>query len=567
LLFDELKDIQREFGYLPPAKLNDLAARKQIPLHRVHEVASFYPFFHLEPQPRVTVGVCGDLVCHMRGSGKLFSHLKQRFPPGGPGIVVGEISCPGRCDTAPAISINGVIVSPVEAHDAENLVALALSGVPRPRLPEEIPGVQLASDPYAGREPYGALRRIVTSKSTDSITRDLKAAGLGGMGGAGFPAYVKWETVRDAPDTPKYVVCNADESEPGTIKDRFILNHLPHLVIEGMILAALVTGANQGYIYIRHEYEHQAKVLEAELARCRRDNLLGHSILNGGAAFDIELFVSPGGYICGEGSALLEALEGKRAEPRNRPPNSAIHGLWQKPTVLNNVETFAIVPQILEMGVDWYRAQGRNGASGLKFVAVTGDVRLPGVFEIPMGTRASDVIMNLAGGPLPGSQVKAFAPSGAAAGFLPASMMDVALDLKSMAAAGSMLGSCAIVVVSEERCMLDMALNAVKFFRNESCGKCAPCRIGSQKLVDLLTGWTKGVTSASDRHLIGELSETLKLTSICGLGQFIPYPIQTVLRYFSDEVNAHIVEKRCPAGVCPMRRSSSYSPPTRRQDT
>ena len=557
MLFDELKDIQREFGYLPAAKLNDLAARKQIPLHRVHEVASYYPFFYLQPQPKVTVGVCGDLSCHLRGADRLFQHLKQRFAAGGASIAVREISCPGRCDSAPAISINHVIVTGAGMQDAENLIALALTGVNSPHLPKEMPAVRLASDPYAGNEPYGVLREIVSSGNAGAITRELRAAGLCGMGGAGFPAYIKWEIVRDAPGTPKYVVCNADESEPGTIKDRYILDHLPHLVIEGMILAALATRASHGYIYIRHEYEEQAKVLQAELERCRRNNLLGDSILNSGLAFDIEIFVSPGGYICGEGSALLEPLEGKRAEPRNRPPNSATHGLWQKPTVLNNVETFAIVPQILAMGAERYKSQGRNGASGLKFVAVTGDVRQPGVFEIPMGTPASELIMNLAGGPLPDSSVKAFAPSGAASGFLPASMMDVALDFRSMAAAGSMLGSGAIVVLSEKRCMLDMALNAVKFFRNESCGKCVPCRIGSQKLVDLLTGWTKGVTAASDRDLIRELSEGLKLTSICGLGQFIPYPIETVLRYFSDEVNAHIVEKRCPAGVCPMHRSSA----------
>ena len=324
-----------------------------------------------------------------------------------------------------------------------------------------------------------------------------------------------------------------------------------------MIIAAFVTGAQKGYIYIRHEYERQAKILEVELERCRRLKLLGDSILGTDFSFDIELFISPGGYICGEGSALLEALEGKRAEPRNRPPNSATHGLWEKPTVLNNVETFAIVPQILEMGVDWFRTQGRGEASGWKFVAVTGDVRFPGVFEIPMGTPASEVILGMAGGPPPGRQIKAFAPSGAAAGFLPVSQIDVALDFKSMAAAGSMLGSGAIIVLGDDRCMLDMALNAVKFFRNESCGKCVPCRIGSQKLVDLLTGWTRGISSDSDHRLIAELCETLKITSICGLGQFIPYPIQTALRYFPDEIAAHFTEHRCPAGVCPVRRESA----------
>jgi NADH:ubiquinone oxidoreductase subunit F (NADH-binding)/NADH:ubiquinone oxidoreductase subunit E len=553
LLFDDLRSIQREFGYLPSAKLRELATRSGTPLHRVHEVASFYPVFHLEAQPKVRVGVCSDLVCHMRGADSLCNKLRQRFPSANSGVAVREISCLGQCDGAPAISINDVIFSSVDAAECEGLIAVALSGIPIPHPVLPAPVGTLACDPYRGKEPYGALRRIAASGDRDSVIADLKSAGLGGMGGAGFPVHIKWDLVRNAADPVKYVVCNADESEPGTIKDRFILERLPNLVVEGMIIAALVTGARQGYIYIRHEYERQAKILEAELERCRRENLLGDSILGTDFSFEIELFVSPGGYICGEGSALLQALEGKRAEPRNRPPNSAIAGLWQKPTVLNNVETFAVVPQILAMGVEWFRAQGQGNASGWKFVAVTGDVRFPGVFEIPMGTPASEVILGMAGGPPPGRKIKAFAPSGAASGFLPASQMDVALDFKSMAAAGSMLGSGAIVVLSDERCMLDMALNAVKFFRNESCGKCVPCRIGSQKLVDMLTGWTNGVSAESDRELIDELCDTLKLTSICGLGQFIPYPIQTVLRSFPDEVAAHVVVRRCPAGVCHVR--------------
>lgn len=556
VLFDELRAIQREFGYLPPAKLKELAAEKEIPLNRVHEVASFYPAFHLVPQPKVTVGVCTDLACHMRGAARLYAGLKQRFQASAKGVGVRELSCLGQCDGAPAISINDVIMNNIEAAEAENLTALALSGIPIARVHPKRTIGGLASDPYVGKLPYGALRRLIKSGNWTGVIADLKAAGLGGMGGAGFPTHVKWEIVRNTTASEKYVVCNADESEPGTIKDRFILESLPHLVIEGMILAALTVGARQGYIYIRHEYEQQAEILQDELDKCRHESLLGDSVLGSGHSFDIELFVSPGGYICGEGSALLQALEGKRAEPRNRPPNSATHGLWQKPTVLNNVETFAIVPQILELGVERFHSRGRGNASGCKFVSVTGDVCTPGVFEIPMGTPASEVIMKMAGGPPPGRQIKAFAPSGAASGFLPASKMDVALDFKSMSAAGSMLGSSAIVVLSDQRCMLDMALNAVKFFRNESCGKCVPCRIGSQKMVDILTGWAQGNSSTSDRELVDELSETLQITSICGLGQFVPQPVQTVLKHFPDEIRAHVTEKRCPAGVCSIRRDS-----------
>jgi len=373
------------------------------------------------------------------------------------------------------------------------------------------------------------------------------------MGGAGFPTGMKWEAVRKAAGDVKYVVCNADESEPGTIKDRFIMHHLPHLVVEGMIIAGLVTGAKQGVFYIRHEYTPQEHIIEEEIHRCYKEGLLGENILGSGLHFDLELFVSPGGYICGEETALIEAIEGKRGEPRNKPPFPVTHGLWQKPTALNNVETFANVPQILVNGIDWFKAQGVGGTSGLKFVGVSGDVVNPGVFIIPMGTPGTDVMMGLAGGIRGGRRFKAFAPSGPSSGYLPASMSDTPLDFKSMAAIGSMLGSGAIVVCSDERCMLDMALNSIEFFRNESCGKCVPCRMGTQKLVDILTGWTLGKGTADEIGLVHELSEAMKLASICGLGQFAHMPITSVLEHFREEVDDHVLRKRCPAGVCSMR--------------
>jgi NADH:ubiquinone oxidoreductase subunit F (NADH-binding) len=276
-------------------------------------------------------------------------------------------------------------------------------------------------------------------------------------------------------------------------------------------------------------------------------------VLGSDLSFDLEIFVSPGGYICGEESALIEAIEGKRAEPRNKPPFPVTHGVFNKPTALNNVETFANVPQVLTKGVDWYKAQGQGGAAGLKFVGVSGDVNNPGIFEIPMGLPMSDVLFNLAGGIVDGKKLKAFAPSGPSSGYLPASMVDVRLDFKSLAAAGSMLGSGAIVVCAEGRCMLDMALNAVTFFRNESCGKCVPCRMGTQKLVDILTGWTHGKGSTADMPMIDDLTEALKVASICGLGQFAHAPLTSVLQHFRPELEAHIYDRRCPEGVCPMR--------------
>jgi NADH:ubiquinone oxidoreductase subunit F (NADH-binding) len=374
------------------------------------------------------------------------------------------------------------------------------------------------------------------------------------MGGAGFPTSMKWDLVRKQPDPVKYIVCNADESEPGTIKDRFIMTHLPHLLIEGMIIAGLVTGAKRGILYIRHEYHLQEEILGEEIRRCSRAGLLGKRILGSDLDFDLEVFVSPGGYICGEESALIEAIEGHRAEPRNKPPFPGQIGLWQKPTVINNVETFINVPQILARGIEWFAAQGAGESRGLKFVGVSGHAARPGIFEVPMGTPMREVIFNHAGGIRGGRPLKAFAPSGPSSGFLPAAMIDVRLDFKAVADAGSMLGSGAIVVCDDTTCMLDMALNAVRFYRNESCGKCVPCRVGSQKMTDMLARWTQGGVPESqyraDLALLDELSQAMSLTSICGLGQIAPAPIQSVLKHFRAEIDAHVLKSQCPSGIC-----------------
>ncbi len=555
MIFDDLRAIQSQYGYLPAEQLQQLSQRTHTPLYRIHGVADFFPHFHLSRPPKVRMNVCSDMSCHLRGAVDLKSALEQRFRGmSDKDVKVGEVSCLGQCDGAPAVSINDHIYRSVTTAQAEALVLTALGGSELPDMPadEKLDGY-LASDPYAGDEHYGAVRRLIETRDWDGVIALLKAAGLSGMGGAGFPTGVKWDIVRKERSAEKYVVCNADESEPGTIKDRFIMQHLPNLLVEGMLIAGLVTGAQKGILYLRHEYGVQEHILEKEIEHCYEEGLLGASVLGSGLTFDLELFISPGGYICGEESALIEAIEGKRAEPRNKPPFPVAQGVFNKPTALNNVETFTHVPQILVKGVDWYKSQGLGGATGLKFVGISGDVRNPGVIEIPMGLPMSEVVFNLAGGIVDGKQLKAFAPSGPSSGYLPASMVDVRLDFKSLAAVGSMLGSGAIVVYSEGRCMLDNALNAVKFFRNESCGKCVPCRMGSQKMVDILTGWTLGKGSAADMELIDDLTEALKLTSICGLGQFAHSPLSSVLLHFRDEIEAHVYSHRCPEGVCPMR--------------
>ena len=555
MIFDELREFQRQFGYLPAEQLRALASKIDLPLYRLHGVASFYPHFRLAPPPKADVRVCQDMSCHLRGAGQLCSNLEIAFPQNGrhagdQDVAIHNVSCLGRCDEAPAVSINDHIFAGVSENRLREMVLSLLAEGPLPESPHAHRGVSCATDPYKSQERYGAVRNLVESRDWDSAFATLKASGLRGLGGAGFPTESKWQLVRQAPGPEKYIVCNADESEPGTFKDRFILTNLPHLVVEGIIVAGLLTGAPKGILYIRQEYEEQESILGDEIRRCREARLLGQSILGSDLSFELEIFVSPGGYICGEESALLEAIEGKRAEPRNKPPFPVQQGLWNKPTAINNVETFANVPSILMRGADWHKAQGLAGTAGLKFIGVSGDVVRPGVYEVPMGTPVSEVISRYAGGLPSGKKLKAFAPSGPSSGFLPAAMADVRLDFKSLADAGSMLGSGAIIVFAEGACMLDMALNATRFFRNESCGKCVPCRVGSQKLVDLLTGWTQGQGSSLDIALIEELSDALRLTSICGLGQVVPAPIASVMKHFREELDAHIVRRECPSRVC-----------------
>ncbi|HEU4371229.1 MAG TPA: NADH-ubiquinone oxidoreductase-F iron-sulfur binding region domain-containing protein [Methylomirabilota bacterium] len=551
----QLRAIQRAHGFIPSAQLRELSERSSTPLYQLHGVVSFFPHFRVAPPPVVEVLVCDDLACHRRGGTALLRAVEDHVATAGPeGAVVRPVSCLGRCDRAPACAINETIVSRITINTLLAHVAGAAAG-------EHVPGehavpssAPLAADPYGPGERYGAARRLAASGDAAGVVAALKAADLRGMGGAGFRTGLKWELVRNAPGDDKYIVCNADESEPCTFKDRFLLERAPHLLVEGMLLAGLVTGARLGIIYIRHEYESQLEIIEHEIQAARAAGALGPSVFGSEREFELETFVSPGGYICGEESALLEALEGKRGEPRNKPPFPVTHGLYNKPTVINNVETFALVPSILNRGPEWFRAQGRGGASGLKFVGISGDVVRPGVYEIAMGTPARAVIFNKAGGIAGGRPFKAWAPSGPSSGFLPPSMVDVPLDFDSLSKAGSMLGSGAMLALSDEACMLDMALNAVRFFRNESCGKCVPCRVGSAKMVEVLADIAGGRGRPDHLEMIDDLSHALMQTSICGLGQVVPMPIRSVLTHFREEVDDHLLHRRCAAGVCPVDR-------------
>jgi len=546
-----LRITQRKFGYLPREEMQAVAEKHGLPLKDVHAVASFYPHFHLDPPKRADVAFCDDLSCHLNGSAALRTSVENQFgAEDRKEITFRTVSCLGRCDAPPALRINDSYISGANPEMVGELIHKCLGGLPIESTQPPVIQRNFVSDPYVGVERYGSLRQLVQSRDFGGVITALKDAGLRGLGGAGFPASIKWELTRSTPASEKFVICNADESEPGTLKDRFIMMQLPYLMIEGMIVAALVVGASRGWIYIRHEYEHACDILRDELRECYEKKLLGDNILGSGLNFDLDIFISPGGYICGEVGALLEAMEGKRAEPRDKPPQTGTHGLWQKPTLASNVETFAAASSILAKGADWYKQQGRNGGVGMKFIAVSGHVNNPGAYEVPMGTTYTDII-NLYGGGISGARkLVGFAPSGPSSGYLPASMADTPMEWGALSKAGSMVGSSAVIACAEGTCMLDMALNAIRFFRNESCGKCVPCRVGTQKMVDMITAWTQGEFSPDQMPLLNELSDVLKTASICGLGQIAPVPVLSVIKHFPEQIEEHLQHRRCVGDVC-----------------
>ena len=540
MIIQELNLIQKTHSYLPAEELQALSRRIGVPLYRLHGLASFYPHFRLQPPPGVDLRVCQDMSCALRGAADLQA-IARTAADASPltDVQVGATACLGQCDGAPAITVNGQVYAEASAQRIVSLLETVAEGRTLRRQRFVAPDSDFACDPYDGPSTYDALRSLVQGGDSAEVIDALKTSGLRGMGGAGFPTGAKWELVQQAPGEVKYVICNADESEPGTFKDRVILQMLPDLVLEGMALAAVTVGARKAIIYIRHEYARQRDVLLKALKERQAQGILGSYMMGSSHHVEFEIFESPGGYICGEETALLEALEDRRAEPRHKPPFPGTHGLFGAPTLLNNVETFAMVPGIVLKGGDWWAGHGRNGAKGLKFLAVSGQVKRPGVYEVPLGLTVNELIER-AGGMRYGRTLKAFAPGGASSGFLPAGMADIALDFRTLAEAGSMLGSGAVVVVGDDTCLLELALNVGRFFRSESCGKCVPCRVGSEKIVALLEGILEGRGSWADLQLIEELSSAMALTSICGLGQAAPNPILSVIKHFKGDITRHL---------------------------
>jgi formate dehydrogenase beta subunit len=574
MVVEGLRAIQEKYGYIPEKELYGLAEKLDMPVYAIHGVATFYPHFRLQPPPKATIHVCTDLCCHMQKSEELLEHAKS-LAVGDSQIEVKNCSCLGRCDGAPAAMINDHPYAGKSHQDMMDLIQNAVAGQTIEHQHFHSPKGPFKTDPYSNAgEHYGALKALLASKEFAAVIDKIKAANLRGMGGAGSPAFRKWDTVSKAKSDKKFIVCNADESEVGTFKDREIMKLLPHLLVEAMTIAGVTTGAQKGYIYIRHEYHEQVTILEQEIERAKSAGVLGASVCGSGKTFELEVFVSPGGYVQGEETALLEAIEGRRGQPRNKERDvglirgvPAFTGLFGKPTIINNVETFCYIPSILLKGADWFKSQGINGCHGIKWVGIGGDVNKPGVFEVVMGTTYTEVI-KLAGGMRGGRALKALCPSGPTGGFVPGSFADYPMDFKvwgpngepmnEWAKAGGFasVGSAAIVALADDRCLVDAALNFTRFYRNESCGKCVPCRVGSQKIVDIIAGIAQGTARPQDIAEIDRLSLTLDLTSICGLGQVVPSPMQSVLKYFRPEVDEHLLKKTCPSGVCFKKKAT-----------
>ena len=403
---------------------------------------------------------------------------------------------------------------------------------------------------YIAYDGYQALGKVLTEMTPEQVIQVIKDSGLRGRGGAGFPTGLKWSFAAANQADQKYVACNADEGDPGAFMDRSVLEGDPHVLIEAMAIAGYAIGANQGYVYVRAEYPIAVERLQIAINQARELGLLGKNILGSNFDFDMELRLGAGAFVCGEETALMTSIMGKRGEPRPRPPFPAVSGIFQKPTVLNNVETYANIPRIILNGAEWFTSMGTEKSKGTKVFALGGKINNTGLVEVPMGTTLREIIEEIGGGIPNGKKFKAAQTGGPSGGCIPASHLDIEIDYDNLLAIGSMMGSGGMIVMDEDNCMVDIAKFFLEFTVEESCGKCTPCRIGTKRLYEILDRITKGQGTMEDIPKMKELCYFIKENSLCGLGQTAPNPVLSTLQYFEDEYVAHIQDKRCPAGVC-----------------
>ena len=533
---------------------------------------------------RSHVLVCGGTGCTSSGSPKIMEALHNEIKKQGleEEVAVVETGCHGLCALGPIMIVypDATFYSMVQPGDIPEIVSEhLLKGrvVTRLLYQETVSpagGIKALRDTdfykkqhrialrncgvinpenieeYIGTGGYQALGKVLTEMTPDDVIQTLLDAGLRGRGGAGFPTGLKWKLCKQNDADQKYVCCNADEGDPGAFMDRSILEGDPHSVIEAMTIAGYAIGATQGYIYIRAEYPSAVHRLQIAINQAREYGLLGKNIFDSGFDFDLEIRLGAGAFVCGEETALMTSIEGKRGEPRCRPPFPALKGLFQKPTVLNNVETYANIPQIFLKGPQWFRSIGTEKSAGTKVFALGGKINNTGLVEVPMGTTLREVVEEIGGGIPGGHKFKAAQTGGPSGGCIPASLIDTPIDYDSLIAIGSMMGSGGLIVMDETTCMVDIAKFFLEFTVDESCGKCTPCRVGTKRLLEILNKITSGKGTLEDIDKLEELCYYIKENSLCGLGQTAPNPVLSTLKYYRDEYIAHVTEHRCPAGAC-----------------
>lgn len=521
---------------------------------------------------KIHLMVCGGGGCHSSGSNKLKERLQElavRDHMESETAIV-RTGCFGLCSEGPIVVVQpeNIMYTKVTAEDIDEIWEKHIKGgkvVERLKSKQEKDffskqqRIALKNcgriDPehieeYIALDGYAALAKVLYEMQPEDVIETIKESGLRGRGGGGFPAGLKWEVAAQQQTAEKIVVCNADEGDPGAFMDRSILEDDPHSVLEAMAITAYAIGARYGYIYVRAEYPTAVQRLKIAISQAHSYGLLGKNILGKGFDFDIEIRLGAGAFVCGEATALMISIEGNRGEPRLKPPSSAVRGLFGKPTVLNNVETFANVPQIILKGADWFRTIGTEKSTGTKVFALGGKINNSGLVEIPMGTTLRDMIYEIGGGIPGGRKFKAAQTGGPSGGCIPAEHLDTPIDYESLSKLGSMMGSGGMIVMDEDTCMVDIAKFFLEFTVDESCGKCPPCRIGTRRMLDIITRITEGKGTMEDLDELEELAHTVKRASLCGLGQSAPNPVLSTMKYFRDEYVAHVRDKKCPAGVC-----------------
>jgi bidirectional [NiFe] hydrogenase diaphorase subunit len=514
------------------------------------------------------LNVCSAAGCLSLRSDALKTALEEEVKRTGAKCRVRCVGCMGLCSQGPLVAEEpaGILYSKATAADAAEIVGNAPGAAAQKLVcSKEQPFFQRQSflvlensgkiDPekieeYVAAGGYEALVTALTEKQPNEIVQEVSKSGLRGRGGAGYPTGLKWGTVAKTAGTTKYVICNADEGDPGAFMDRSVLESDPHRVLEGMIIAGYAVGASRGYIYVRAEYPLAVKRLGIAIREARKLGLLGSQICNTKFNFDLEVRIGGGAFVCGEETALIASIEGRRGTPRPRPPYPAQSGLWDMPTLINNVETYACIPLILRKGGEWFASIGTKKSKGSKVFALTGKVRNVGLIEVPMGVTLRQIIFEIGGGVPEGRKFKAVQTGGPSGGCIPEQFLDLPVDYESLKEVGSIMGSGGMIVMDDGACMVNVARYFMEFCMSESCGKCIPCRAGTAQMYELLSRITTGTANVRDLELLEELCDMVANTSLCGLGQSAPNPVISTLRYFREEYIEHIEEKRCRAGVC-----------------